>query len=210
MPFIALEGIEGAGKSTQLTFIQQLLQSAGKNVVVTREPGGTLLGEQIRELLLSPRLESMSADTELLLMFAARVEHVQQVILPALAAGKWILCDRFTSASYAYQGGGRKLPLSRIATLESWALNGLRPDLILLFDVPARLGLQRAATRCQQLDRFEQEKIDFFDRVRMTYLSLAKRYPAQYCLIDSSLPLLKVQEAIQKVMIAFLEVNQDV
>lgn len=203
-----LEGIEGAGKSTQLKFIQQLLQSAEKNVIVTREPGGTLLGEQIRELLLSPRLEGMSADTELLLMFAARVEHVQQVIFPALAAGEWILCDRFTSASYAYQGGGRKLPLSRIATLESWALNCLRPDLILLFDVPVSLGLQRAATRRQQLDRFEQEKIDFFDRVRMAYLFLAKEYPDQYCLIDSSLPLATVQEAIQKVILAFLEANR--
>ncbi|ABA58132.1 thymidylate kinase [Nitrosococcus oceani ATCC 19707] len=204
-----LEGIEGAGKSTQLKFIQQLLQSTEKNVIVTREPGGTFLGEQIRELLLSPRLEGMSADTELLLMFAARVEHVQQVIFPALAAGKWVLCDRFTSASYAYQGGGRELPLSRIAKLESWALNCLRPDLILLFDVPVRLGLQRATTRCQQLDRFEQEKIDFFDRARTIYLSLAKKYPDQYRLIDSSLPLTRVQEAIQKVIMAFLEENRD-
>ncbi|MGR6035260.1 MAG: dTMP kinase [Candidatus Nitrosoglobus sp.] len=205
--FISVEGIDGAGKSTQLKFIQQLLEDAGKIVTVTREPGGTLLGEQIREILLAPRLEGMLADTELLLMFAARIEHVQKVISPALTAGQWVLCERFTDASYAYQGGGRGLPLSHIKVLENWALGCLRPDLTLLFDLPAYVGLQRTATRSQQSDRFEQEQADFFDRVRMTYLSLAKEHLKRYCLIDASLPLPEVQQSIQQVITAFLEAN---
>jgi dTMP kinase len=205
--FISVEGVEGAGKSTQLKFIQQLLEDAGKIVTVTREPGGTLLGEQIREILLAPRIEGMVADTELLLMFAARIEHVQKVISPALTAGRWVLCDRFTDASYAYQGGGRGVPLPRIAALENWALGCLRPDLTLLLDLPICTGLQRVASRSQQPDRFEQEQADFFDRVRMTYLSLAEEHLERYCLIDASLSLPEVQLAIQQVITAFLETS---
>ncbi|QBQ55415.1 dTMP kinase [Nitrosococcus wardiae] len=208
--FISVEGIEGAGKSTQLKFIQQLLESTGKVVTVTREPGGTELGEQIRTLLLTPRPGGMSADAELLLIFAARVEHVRQVISPALAGGKWVLCDRFTGASYAYQGGGRGLPLSRIAALENWALGHLRPDLTLLLDVPVKVGLQRAANRHQQPDRFEQEQVEFFEHVRETYLSLAKKRVDEYRLINASLPLAEVQETIQQVIMAFVEANQSV
>lgn len=206
--FISVEGIEGAGKSTQLKFIQQLLESVGKAVTITREPGGTPLGEQIRTLLLTPRLEGMSAETELLLMFAARVEHVRQVISPALARGRWVLCDRFTGASYAYQGGGRGLPLARIEALEHWALNHLRPDLTLLLDVPVRVGLQRAASRRQQPDRFEQEQAVFFECVRKAYLSLAKERVDEFRLIDASMPLPEVQETIQQVIMAFIEANQ--
>lgn len=208
--FISIEGIEGAGKSTQLRFIHQLLREAGKSVMVTREPGGTLLGEQIRELLLAPRLEGMSVETELLLIFAARIEHVQKVITPALEAGRWVLCDRFTDASYAYQGGGRGLPLSRIAVLENWALGCLRPDLTLLLDLPVDTGLQRVASRSQQPDRFEREQAAFFDRARMTYLSLAKEHLKRYRLIDASLPLSEVQKTIRQVITAFLERYRDV
>jgi dTMP kinase len=152
-------------------------------------------------------MEGMVADTELLLMFAARIEHVQKVISPALATGRWVLCDRFTDASYAYQGGGREVPLPRIAALENWALGCLHPDLTLLFDLPTCTGLQRAATRSQQPDRFEQEQADFFDRVRMTYLSLAEEHLERYCLIDASLSLSEVQLAIRQVITAFLETN---
>lgn len=208
--FISVEGIEGAGKSTQLRFIQQLLESAGKVVKTTREPGGTPVGEEIRELLLMPRSEGMSAESELLLLFSARVEHVAQVILPALTAGQWVLCDRFTDASYAYQGGGRGIPLARIAALEDWALGELRPDLTLLLDVPVELGLQRAATRRNPADRFEQERAAFFEHVRSTYLFLAQEHPDRYQVIDASLALSAVQQAIQQVIAAFLEINQRV
>ncbi len=204
-----MEGIEGAGKSTQLQFIQQLLESAGKTVRLTREPGGTPVGEQIRELLLTPQLESIAAETELLLMFAARVEHATQIIRPALAAGQWILCDRFTDASYAYQGGGRGIPLARIAALEEWALGGLRPDFTLLLDLPVALGLQRAATRSKPPDRFEQERASFFERVRATYLFLAEKHPARYYVIDASLALAEVQQAIKQTLAPFLKINED-
>lgn len=196
--FISVEGIDGSGKSTHIKFIQQLLEASGKTVTVTREPGGTMLGEQIREILLTPRSESISANTELLLIFAARIEHVQKIISPSLAAGKWVLCERFTDASYAYQGGGRGLPLSDISILENWALGCFHPDLTLIFDLPASVGMKRALVRSQQLDRFEQESVDFVDRVRMAYLSLAKNNLKRYCLIDASLSLVEIQQAIQR------------
>jgi dTMP kinase len=204
--FISIEGIEGAGKSTQLKFIQCLLEEAGKPVVVTREPGGTLLGERIRELLLAPE-GSMATESELLLIFAARVEHVVQVIHPALAAGQWVLCDRFTDASYAYQGGGRGLARARIAALEAWALGGLHPNLTLLLDVPVALGLQRAAKRDTVRDRFEQEQASFFTRVRSAYLTLAKEHPSRYRIIDAAQALPEVQEDIRRVISTVVRVN---
>lgn len=205
--FISIEGIEGAGKSTQLRFIQHLLENTGKAVKITREPGGTRLGEQIRDLLLVPRSEGMSAETELLLLFSARAEHVGKVILPALTAGQWVLCDRFTDASYAYQGGGRGMSLARIAALEEWTLGDLRPDFTLILDVPVELGLRRAAARHSLSDRFEQEQASFFERVRSTYLSLAQEHPDRCHVIDASLALSAVQQAIQQAITAFLKIN---
>ncbi len=162
--FITLEGGEGAGKSTSLAFVRDYLEQAGWRVVVTREPGGTPLGEKIRELLLHGR-EYMDVDTELLLMFAARAEHLARVIRPALADGVCVVCDRFTDATYAYQGGGRGVPEARIRILEDWVQQGLRPNLTLLLDIPVEQGLGRAGQRSAP-DRFEREKIDFFERVR--------------------------------------------
>ncbi|MBI3774579.1 MAG: dTMP kinase [Gammaproteobacteria bacterium] len=197
--FITLEGIEGAGKSSHLAFIQGFLQSAGKTVVLTREPGGTALGEKIRELLLDHRNEAMASDTELLLMFAARAQHLAQVICPALARGDWVLCDRFTDATYAYQGGGRGIAHSRIAAMEAWVQGELRPDLTLLLDVPEDIGLQRAGQRSTP-DRFERERGEFFKRVRAAYLDMAKNYAARYRVIDAAQPLDKVQKEIQKIL----------
>ena len=200
--FISLEGIEGAGKSSHLAFIQSFLQHAGKTVVQTREPGGTPLGEKIRELLLDYRNDAMVSDTELLLIFAARAQHLAQVICPALARGDWVLCDRFTDATYAYQGGGRGIASARIAAMESWVQAELRPDLTLLLDVPEDIGLQRAGQRSTP-DRFERERAEFFGRVRAAYLAMAKSDPARYRVIDASQPLQAVQQAIQKLLEEF-------
>ena len=174
--FITLEGIEGAGKSSQRVFIQEFLQRAGKTVLLTREPGGTALGEKIRALLLDHRNKEMASDTELLLMFAARAQHLAQVICPALARGDWVLCDRFTDATYAYQGGGRGISSARIAAMETWVQGELRPDLTLLLDVTEDIGLQRAGQRSTP-DRFERERVEFFARVRGAYLEMAKTTP---------------------------------
>jgi len=179
-----LEGGEGAGKSTSLAFTQEWLQQAGRDVVVTREPGGTEAGERIRDVLLHSHELHISPDTELLLMFAARAEHLARIILPALAMGKTVLCDRFTDASYAYQGGGRGVPDERIATLETWVQGNLRPDLTLLFDVPVETGRQRAVNRSKP-DRFEQENNEFFGRVRQRYLDRAAREPRRVHIIDA-------------------------
>lgn len=183
--FITLEGGEGAGKSTNLEFVRQWLQHAGRDVVVTREPGGTELGERVRDILLHRRELQISAESEMLLMFAARTEHIARVIRPALAAGKTVLCDRFTDATYAYQGGGRGIPAERIAEIETWVQGDLRPDLTLLFDLPVEAGRQRAGQRSEP-DRFEQENNDFFARVRATYLARAKREPGRMRVIDAS------------------------
>jgi dTMP kinase len=183
--FITIEGGEGAGKSTQMRFIQERLEAAGKRVLVTREPGGTPLGEAVRGLLLGEDYAGMAADTELLLMFAARSEHLDKVIRPALEAGTWVLCDRFTDASYAYQGGGRGIPGARIAVLEDWLQGDLRPDLTLLLDLPVEQGLERAASRGEP-DRFERERRDFFERVREAYRQRARREPERFRVIDSS------------------------
>ena len=193
--FITLEGPEGAGKSTNRDYLAERLRSAGKEIVLTREPGGTPLAERIREILLAPSEESMAADTELLLVFAARAQHLHTVIRPALARGAIVLCDRFTDATYAYQGGGRGLSVERIALLESFVQGDLRPDLTLIFDLPVEVGLARAAAR-GRLDRFEQEQRDFFESVRRTYLQRATAAPQRYRIIDSSVPLAVVQSTL--------------
>lgn len=193
--FITLEGPEGAGKSTNRDYLAMCLRAAGVEVLLTREPGGTPLAERIRELLLAPSDEPMAADTELLLVFAARAQHLAQVIRPALARGCVVLCDRFTDATYAYQGGGRGLSQQRIAELERFVQGDLRPDLTLLFDLPVEQGLARAAAR-GRLDRFEQEQRSFFEAVRQTYLQRAALAPQRYRLLDASQSLQQVQAAI--------------
>jgi dTMP kinase len=202
--FITLEGPEGAGKSTNREFLAERLRSHGIEVVLTREPGGTPLAERIRELLLTPSDETMGVDTELLLVFAARAQHLEGVIKPALARGAVVLCDRFTDATYAYQGGGRGLPEARIAQLENFVQGDLRPDLTLVFDLPVEVGLTRAAAR-GRLDRFEQEQRSFFEAVRQTYLQRAKAAADRYKVIDASLPLAEVQANLDKLLPELLE-----
>ena len=197
--FITLEGIEGAGKSSQLAFIKAWLERAGKTVLQTREPGGTPLGEKIREVLLDHRNDAMAADTELLLMFAARAQHLAQVVPPALARGDWVLCDRFTDATYAYQGGGRGIARERIAALETWVQGELRPHLTVLLDVPVDVGLTRAGRRSEP-DRFERERAEFFARVREAYLQLAREHAARYRVVDASQPLAAVQQQLEKIL----------
>lgn len=194
--FITLEGSEGSGKSTNLAFIHHHLQQSGMEVVLTREPGGTSLGESIRGLLLDHRQSAMASDTELLLMFAARAQHLHELILPALDAGKWVLCDRFTDATYAYQGAGRGIDEARIAQLENWVQGELRPDLTFFLDLPVAQGLARAGER-GTLDRFEREQIDFFERVRQGYLQQAGREPQRYRVVDASVPLDAVQSQLK-------------
>ena len=185
---ITLEGIEGAGKTTQLARVSDYLQAAGCRVVVTREPGGTRLGESLRSLLLTPHPPALAADTELLLMFAARAEHLNQVVRPALDRGDWVVCDRFTDASYAYQGGGCGMAEPRIAALEDWVQGSLRPDCVLLLDVPVEQGRLRAMQRSQPADRFEREDSAFFERVRQAYLDRAHSDPERYRIIDADHP----------------------
>ncbi|MGD2117876.1 MAG: dTMP kinase [Chromatiales bacterium] len=206
--FITVEGGEGAGKSSNLEFIRSLLQQAGHEVLYTREPGGTELGEALRNLLLGHKHTGMSDDAELLLMFAARAEHLQQKILPALKAGQWVLCDRFTDATYAYQGGGRGIDPQRIAELESWVQGDMRPDLTLLLDLPVETGLARANQRSEP-DRFEVEKTQFFEKVRRAYLAIAAAQPQRVRIINAELPLEQVQAQIAAVMQDFLEVQAD-
>lgn len=193
--FITLEGPEGAGKSTNREYLAECLRSHHIDVVMTREPGGTPLAERIRELLLAPSDEAMNADTELLLVFAARAQHLAEVIRPALDSGAVVLCDRFTDATYAYQGGGRGLSIERIATLENFVQGPLRPDLTLVFDLPVEIGLARATAR-GRLDRFEQEGRTFFDAVRSTYLNRAAAAPERYRLIDAAMSLPEVQASL--------------
>lgn len=202
--FITLEGPEGAGKSTNRDYLAALLREHGVDVVLTREPGGTPLAERIRELLLAPADEPMASDTELLLVFAARAQHLQQVVRPALARGAVVLCDRFTDATYAYQGGGRGMPTERIALLEDFVQGALRPDLTLVFDLPVEVGLARAAAR-GRLDRFEQERLEFFEAVRSTYLQRAAQSPERYRVLDAAQPLDAVQQRIAGLLPQLLE-----
>ncbi|MFC2973670.1 dTMP kinase [Azotobacter bryophylli] len=197
--FITLEGPEGAGKSTNREYLAERLREHGVDVVLTREPGGTPLAERIRALLLDPTAEPMATDTELLLVFAARAQHLAQVIRPALARGAVVLCDRFTDATYAYQGGGRGVSESRIAQLESFVQGDLRPDLTLVFDLPVEVGLARAAAR-GRLDRFEQEGRMFFEAVRQTYLHRAAREPVRYRVVDAAQPLDQVQRSLDSLL----------
>jgi dTMP kinase len=184
--FVTLEGIDGAGKSTHVAWLAERLAAGGRRVVATREPGGTPLGEALRALLLN---EAMSHDTEALLMFAARREHVEQVIRPALARGDWVLCDRFTDATYAYQGGGHGVPMARIAELERFVHADCNPDLTLLFDVPPDVSRERLARNERDgrtLDKFEREREGFFERVRNAYLARARAEPRRFRVVDSS------------------------
>ena len=202
--FITLEGPEGAGKSTNREYLALQLRAAGLDVVLTREPGGTPLAERIREVLLAPSDEPMNADAELLLMFAARAQHIAQVIRPALQRGAVVLCDRFTDATYAYQGGGRGLPVERIATLERFVQGDLQPDLTLIFDLPIEVGLARASAR-GRLDRFEQEGRAFFEAVRSAYLARAATDGQRYRIVDASQSLAEVQLALDALVPVMLE-----
>ena len=201
--FITLEGIEGAGKSTAVDFIEDFLTKEGHDVIKTREPGGTVIGEQIRDILLKNENYTLTYDTELLLVFSARAQHIQEVILPALSSGKIILCDRFTDASYAYQGGGRGIDASRINLLEKWVQGDLRPNLTLLFDLDVSIGMQRTKKR-SDADRFEREEINFFEKIRNTYLERAKNEPQRFRIINSASSLESVKEQIITILKDFL------
>ena len=196
--FITVEGGEGVGKSTNMSFVESRLRQQGVELTVAREPGGTSLGEDIRGLLLQLRDEGVHSMAELLLMFAARAQHIHQVIEPALASGQWVLCDRFTDATYAYQSGGRALDPAHVRQLEVLVQGELRPDYTLLLDAPVEVGMARARGR-GELDRFEQEELDFFERVRSTYLQLAQESSGRYHVINASRPLPEVQEHLVKV-----------
>ncbi len=201
--FLSLEGGEGAGKSTQNRRIVEWLTGQGREVVETREPGGTVVSEQIRQVLLDTRNQGLNATAELLLMFAARSQLVGEVILPALASGKVIVCDRFADASYAYQGGGRELGRKAVAMVEQLVLNDLQPDLTLLFDIPVRLGMSRVAER-GEVDRFEVESMQFFERVRSAYLERAEADPGRFRVIDAS----KSEEDVWQQVEALLKTEQ--
>ena len=201
--FIVLDGSEGVGKSTNLNFVSEYLESKGATVTVTREPGGTVLGERLRSILLERSDDTIHPDAELLLMFAARAQHIHQVILPALAQGNWVLSDRFTDASFAYQGGGRNIPISRIGDLEQWVQGELRPDLVLLLDAPVDIGAARTRQRAP-VDRFEMEKSTFFERVRQAYLQRAATDPQRYAVIDAAQPVEAVQLELKTALNAFL------
>lgn len=196
--FITLEGVEGAGKSTHVETIRAVLTAAGHETIITREPGGTAIGERIRAILLDGA-GAIDAETELLLMFAARAEHLAAKIRPALARGAWVVCDRFTDSTYAYQGGGRGFSLDRIALLEDHVQGDFRPDLTILFDVDVATGLARAGRR-GPADRFEREDIAFFERVRQIFLDRAAREPGRFRIIDSRPPVEVVESALRKLL----------
>jgi dTMP kinase len=196
--FITLEGGEGVGKTTSLDFIERILKGKAIDLVVTREPGGTAFAEKIRDVLLAPSSEKVAEDTELLLMFASRAQHLAELIKPAIARGQWVLCSRFTDSTYAYQGGGRGIAFERIKMLENWVHGDFQPDLTLYFDLPVEIGMARAKAR-GQLDRIEQEDLDFFERVRQAYLKRAKS-SSRYRIIDASQSIEAVQAQISHVL----------
>ena len=198
--FITLEGVDGAGKSTHLAWIAERLRAAGREVVVTREPGGTPLGERLRELLLT---EPMHIETETMLMFAARREHLARVIAPALEAGRWVLSDRFTDATYAYQGGGRGLSFDRIAALEQWVHGDLQPDLTLFFDLPIEVARRRLTASESTPDRFEREAASFFERVRSAYLERAAADPGRIRVIDAARALDNIKNSLELIFISY-------
>jgi dTMP kinase len=197
--FITIEGGEVVGKSTNIDFIKTTLEAQGIQCVVTREPGGTPLAEEIREVLIKNRDEHVVTETELLLMFAARAQHLHQKILPALEAGIWVISDRFTDATYAYQSGGRGVPSEKVALLEEFVQGDVRPDLTLLLDAPIEVGMARAKNR-GKLDRFEEEEAEFFNKVRNNYLSRAKAEPDRFNIIDATQSLALVQAGISQVL----------
>ena len=201
--FITLEGGEGVGKTTNIAFIQSLIEGSNIPVLLTREPGGTALAECIRGLLLDKEQETIAEQTELLMMFAARAQHIKHVIKPALDQGVWVLCDRFTDATYAYQGGGRNMELSAISWLENFVQGDLRPDLTLLLDAPIQIGMNRAGKR-GVLDRFESEKLAFFEQVRQAYLSIAEQQAERVKVIDASQNLENVQNQISQIITLFI------
>ncbi|MFA7239905.1 MAG: dTMP kinase [Sulfuricellaceae bacterium] len=194
--FITLEGIDGAGKSTHLSWLAERLRERGHAVLVTREPGGTPLGEKLREILLN---QPMHLETEALLMFAARREHLDKIIQPALEQGNWVLSDRFTDASFAYQGGGRGLDVDKLRELEHWVQGDLQPDLTLLFDVPVEVSRRRLANNAT-LDRFEQEQQAFFQRVRDSYLQRAGQFPRRFRVIDATHSLENIQNILEEIL----------
>jgi dTMP kinase len=195
--FITFEGVDGAGKSTHLAWFADAMRQRGLDVVITREPGGTPLGEQLRKILLN---QPMSSGTEALLMFAARLEHIEQVIKPALRAGKWVISDRFSDASFAYQGGGRGLDWDKLNQLEQWVHPDLQPDLTLFFDVPVEVARQRLANNVS-LDRFEQEQADFFERVRAGYHKRVQQNPQRYVVIDAAQSLDIVKHKLEEIIL---------
>ena len=195
--FITFEGIDGAGKSSHVEWLAEWLRARGKTVQVTREPGGTELGEKLRALLLA---EPMHLETETLLMFAARREHLARLIEPALARGEWVVCDRFTDATYAYQGGGRGLDRAKFAVLEHWVHEHLQPDLTLLFDLPLDVARERIVLANRTLDKFEQERVDFHERVRLAYLERAHAHPSRIRVIDANQPLDKIRVKLEEVV----------
>jgi len=201
--FITVEGIEGAGKTTCMQVVTDVIEQQGISAIHTREPGGTDLGEDLRNLLLGHKHTGMSDDAELLMMFAARAEHIAQKIKPALDAGNWVLCDRFTDATYAYQGYGRGISLEKISGLENWVQGELRPDLTLLMDLPVEMGMERAGKRSAP-DRFESEAWDFFERIRKGYLSIAAEQSSRVKVIDASQDLHDVQEQVRAAIEAFV------
>ena len=199
--FITLEGIEGAGKSTALQFIRDYFAEKHQEILVTREPGGTSLSEEIRQLILHPKSdEVMLADTELLLMFAARAQHIKHCLRPALEAGKWVVSDRYIDASYAYQGGGRQVNLNHIKVLDEMIVGELYPDLTLLLDLSVDLGMARTEQRNSQKDRIEKEQIDFFIRIRKAYLERAKQDPNRIKIIDASKTVMDVSKQIRLIL----------
>ena len=197
--FISLEGIDGAGKSTHVAYLADLVRGLGHSLVVTREPGGTPLGEKLRALVLA---EAMHAETETLLMFAARREHIEQVILPALERGDWVISDRFTDASYAYQGGGRHVSEQKLQQIEAWAVDDLVPDLTLLFDLDPAVAKHRQSTAGMTPDRFEQQQQIFFDSVRNKYLARAAAFPKRIKVLDASMPIAAIREQIKTPVVA--------
>ena len=197
--FITLEGIDGAGKSTHISWLESVLRSRGKTVIVTREPGGTPLGEALRELLLDNR-QVMHAETEALLMFAARREHLDKVILPAVNRGDWVISDRFTDASFAYQGGGRGLSVKKLDELERWVQGEFQPDLTFYLDVTVESGRQRTSN-IKSADRFEKEQDEFFQRVRDAYLERAGEFPQRIRVIDANQSLEEVKKSIEKIIL---------
>ncbi len=202
--FITLEGTEGVGKSTNLAFIEQTLRARGIDVLLTREPGGTPLAEELREILLANRDEAFDATAELLTIFAARAQHFHQVILPALESGRWVLCDRFTDATFAYQGCGRGLPLETITQLETMVQQGVHPDITFLLDIDVAQGLARAKERAT-LDRFEREEVAFFERVREGYHARVKAAPERYFVVDAGQSLDAVRKDIAELVATLFE-----